>query len=48
MCIRDRHDNHMGTNRHCKVDVLRLPTSYDQADLESSGLHGVEHYYAEE
>lgn len=31
------------------ASVLRLPSSYDQADLEPSAseLHSIEHYYAE-
>ena len=40
--------NRMGTSRECKVDVVILPTSYDQTDLESSALHGVKNYHAEE
>ena len=44
------HDNRTGTSRDYKVDVVRLPTSDDQADLELPGLYGVEHeeHHAEE
>lgn len=41
-------ENRTGTNRDSKVDVGRLPNLYDQADLEPSRLHGVEHYHTEE
>lgn len=40
-------ESHTGTNEDCKVDVV-LTNSYDQADLESSEVHGVEEYDAEE
>lgn len=41
------HENRKEANRDCQVDVASLPTSYDQEDLEPSGLRGFEHFHAE-
>lgn len=42
------HESRTVTSRDCKVDVVKLPNSCNQADLEPSEPHGVEHYHAEE
>lgn len=42
------HENRMGISGNCKLDVVKFPIRYDEADLESSKLFGVEHYHAEE
>lgn len=33
----------MRRNPDCKVDVIKLPNSCNQLDIEPSGIHGVEH-----
>lgn len=38
----------MEASWECKIDVVKLPNSYNQANLEWSRLHGVEHYLEEE
>lgn len=40
--------SHRGTSRGGKVDVVKLPIWYDQADLDPFGLHGDEFYHAKE
>lgn len=42
------YNNRTEESRDSEVDVVKLPTPYDQVYFELSGLHGVEHCHAEE
>lgn len=41
-------ENRTETSQNCKADLVQLPSSYNLADLKSSGIHRVEHYHAED